>query len=262
MPNTGHRQWTADGDGAGCDLCSTTTRQRFGQRLAPGNQRERDWPREEPRSAALLGRRCRKRPRRTTSLPDGDSVIAAETKYAQADDGVHIAYQAFGVGPYDILFVPGQISHLDLAWREPAYVRWIERLARLGRVILIDRRGVGLSDRLSPADLPPAEVLAEDLGVVLDAAGVTKPILFGFAEGGQICSLFAAMHPKRIEALITYGMWTHVRDEDRPEWARWIDWASPRWGAAEHSISDVREIFPSRAGDEAYVAFVGEMARA
>jgi len=189
-------------------------------------------------------------------------VIAAETKYAQAADGVHIAYQAFGIGAYDILFVPGQISHLDLAWREPLYVRWIERLAHLGRVIQIDRRGVGLSDRLSPQDLPPAEVLAEDLGVVLEATGATKPILFGFAEGGQICSLFAAMHPKRIEALVTYGMWTHVRDEDRPEWERWIDWASPRWGASEHSISDVREVFPSKAGDEAYVAFVGEMARA
>jgi pimeloyl-ACP methyl ester carboxylesterase len=125
-------------------------------------------------------------------------VIATETKYTLANDGVHIAYKAFGVGAYDILFVPGQISHLDLAWRDPMYVRWIDHLARLGRVILMDRRGVGLSDRLSPNDLPPAEVLAEDLGVVLEAVGATKPILFGFAEGGQICSLFAAMHPERI----------------------------------------------------------------
>ncbi|MDP9331197.1 MAG: adenylate/guanylate cyclase domain-containing protein [Actinomycetota bacterium] len=189
-------------------------------------------------------------------------MIQAETKYAQADDGVHIAYQGFGVGAYDILFVPWQISHLDLMWREPAYVRWIERLAQLGRVIVIDRRGVGLSDRLSPDDLPPAEVLAEDLGVVLEAAGATKPILFGFAEGGQICSLFAAMHPQRIQALMTYAMWTHVRDEDRPEWEQWIEWASPRWGSAEHAISDAREVFPSRAGDEAYLARVGEITRA
>jgi class 3 adenylate cyclase len=189
-------------------------------------------------------------------------VIPAETRYAQADDGVHIAYQAFGVGAYDILFVPGQISHLDLTWRDPGSVRWINRLAQLGRVIRIDRRGTGLSDRLSPDDLPPAEVLAEDLGVVLAAVGATKPILFGFAEGGQICSLFAAMHPERIQALMTYAMWTHVRDEDRSEWERWIDWASSRWGSAEHSLSDAREVFPSMAGDEAYVARLGENNRA
>jgi class 3 adenylate cyclase len=189
-------------------------------------------------------------------------VTRAETKYARADDGVHIAYQAFGVGAYDILFVPGQISHLDLTWRYPLQSRWIDHLAKLGRVILMDRRGVGLSDRLSPGDLPPAEVLAEDLGVVLEAVGASKPILFGFAEGGQICALFAAMHPERIEALMTYAMWTHVRDEDRPAWEQWIEWASPRWGSAEQAISDAREVFPSKAGDEAYVALVGEVDRA
>ena len=188
-------------------------------------------------------------------------MIQAEAKYARADDGVHIAYRAFGVGAHDILFVPGQISHLDLTWRESAHVRWLDHLAQLGRVILIDRRGIGLSDRLSPDDLPPAEVLAEDLGVVLEAVGATKPILFGFAEGGQICSLFAAMHPERIRALMTYAMWTHIRDQDRSEWERWIEWASPRWGSAEHAISDTREVFPSMAGDEAYVAMVGENQR-
>jgi class 3 adenylate cyclase/pimeloyl-ACP methyl ester carboxylesterase len=185
-----------------------------------------------------------------------------ETKYAQAADGVHIAYQAFGIGAYDILFVPGQISHLDLMWPYPPQARWLDRLAHLGRVILMDRRGVGLSDRLSPDDLPPAEVLAEDLGVVLEAVGATKPILFGFAEGGQICALFTAMHPERVKALITYAMWTYVRDEDRPAWDQWIEWATPRWGSAEHAMSDTREVFPSKATDEGYVAMVGAVDRA
>ncbi|HEX6844710.1 MAG TPA: hypothetical protein VF235_06285, partial [Actinomycetota bacterium] len=92
-----------------------------------------------------------------------------ETRYARAPDGVHIAYQAFGVGTYDIVYVPGQISHLDLVWEDAEFARWMHSLSQLGRIIMIDRRGVGLSDRLSPKDLPPVEVLAGDLDVVMDA---------------------------------------------------------------------------------------------
>ena len=185
-----------------------------------------------------------------------------EVKYARAADGVHIAYQVFGVGRYDILYVPGQISHLDMWWDEPLEVTWLRRLAEIGRVIVIDRRGVGLSDRLSPHDLPPAEVLAEDIGVVLDAAGASRPVILGFAEGGQIAALFAAMHPGRVHGLIVYGMWTHVPEESRPAWERYLEWAPPRWGSPEHAMRDIREMQSSRAGDPAYVAWVGRGQRA
>ncbi|HVQ88061.1 MAG TPA: alpha/beta fold hydrolase [Actinomycetes bacterium] len=184
-----------------------------------------------------------------------------ETKYAVAADGVHIAYQAFGVGRYDIVFVPGQISHLDLQWELPENARWLRQLAQLGRVVIMDRRGVGLSDRLSPADLPPAEVLAEDLGVVMDAAGATRPLLFGYAEGGQISSLFAALHPERISALIVYATWTHVSDEDKKEWEHYIDWATSRWGATEVAVFDVRDMVPSWADDPSMVDWVGRVQR-
>ena len=188
-------------------------------------------------------------------------MIGAETRYARTDDGVHIAYRTFGVGALDILFVPGQISHLDVQWREPENARWLHRLSQLGRVILIDRRGVGLSDRLSPDDLPPAEVLADDLGVVLDAVGSTNAVVFGWAEGGQIGSLFTAMHPDRVRALITYGMWTHSRDKDRVDYEQWLDRVTTRWGSTEGAVIDAREMSPSRAGDERWVAWVAELQR-
>ena len=190
------------------------------------------------------------------------SVDIPETRYAKSVDGVHIAYQVLGMGAYDILFVPGQISHLDLQWLDPEHARWIRRLAQIGRVIAIDRRGVGLSDRLSPGDLPPAEVLAEDLGVVLEAAGASRPVVFGFAEGGQISALFTAMHPDRVEALMTYAMWTHVPDGDRSGWEHYLEWAPPRWGSPEVAVNDAREMYPSRSGDAAYVAWVGQVQRA
>ena len=185
-----------------------------------------------------------------------------EIRYARAADGVHIAYQAFGVGRLDILFVPGQITHLDLQQEDPEIMRWFGQLARIGRVISIDRRGVGLSDRLSPDDLPPAEVLAEDLAAVLDAAGSTAPVLLlGFAEGGQIASLFAALHPDRVAGLILYAVWPYVPDDLRPGWERWMEWAPPRWGSIELAMSDTREVSPSHADDPSYVDFVSRVQR-
>jgi class 3 adenylate cyclase/pimeloyl-ACP methyl ester carboxylesterase len=184
-----------------------------------------------------------------------------DTHYATASDGVRIAYQTFGVGRYDLLFVPGQLSHLDLQWEEPLYARWLARLGQLGRVVIMDRRGVGLSDRLSPRDLPPAEVLAEDLGAVLEGAGASQPVLFGWAEGGQIGSLFAATHPERIAGLILYGTPTHVPEEELRTWERWLDWAPGRWGSFESAMNDLRELSPSRSGDAALADWVRRVQR-
>jgi class 3 adenylate cyclase/pimeloyl-ACP methyl ester carboxylesterase len=198
--------------------------------------------------------------RQTTSAED-TPVDIPETRYAKTDDGIHIAYQALGVGRHDILFVPGHISHLDLRWDEAMDAAWLRSLAQLARVIVMDRRGVGLSDRLSPQDLPPAEVLAEDIGVVLDAAGATMPVLLGWAEGGQIASLFAAMHPERVRGLILYGMWTHVAGEDRRSWEEYVEWAPPRWGSVELVMRDAREVFPSRADDAPFLRHIGRVQR-
>jgi class 3 adenylate cyclase len=184
-----------------------------------------------------------------------------EVRYARTKDGVHIAWQAFGTGRFDILFVPGQITHLDLAWENPQEVAWFRRLATLGRVIMLDQRGVGLSDRLSPRDLPPVEVLVEDLSAVLDAAGATKAVLFGTATGAQLACLFAALHPERVRGLATYALWSHVSGDFRRDYEEFLDLAPSRWGSLESALYDARDVQPSRAGDRDYLAWVARLQR-
>lgn len=184
-----------------------------------------------------------------------------EVKYARATDGVHIAYQAFGVGLHDLLFVPGNITHLDLQWEDPESSRWLRHLGQQGRLIVLDRRGVGLSDRMSPDDLPSAEVLVEDLGAVLRHAGASNPVLVGFAEGGQWSALYAAAHPDMVRALILYATWTHIPRSERPGWEHYLSWAPERWGSPEVAMMDAREVSPSRATDPRYVDWVARVQR-
>ena len=129
-----------------------------------------------------------------------------ETRYAKTADGVHIAYQIVGAGPIDLLFVPGFWSNLTWNWQLASYAHFLRRLSSFCRLIVVDRRGSGLSDRLSPDDLPPLETLVEDLRIVLDAAGSDRASLFGVWSGGQTCSVFAATRPERVDRLILYAM--------------------------------------------------------
>ncbi len=94
-----------------------------------------------------------------------------DTYYAKTADGLSIAYQVFGSGAVDLLFVPGYQSNLELNWDLPAYAGLLRRLASFSRVIVVDRRGTGLSDRLTPDEHPPLEILMDDLGRVLDEVG-------------------------------------------------------------------------------------------
>jgi pimeloyl-ACP methyl ester carboxylesterase len=93
------------------------------------------------------------------------AVDTPQTKYAKTIDGVYIAYQIVGDGPIDLLYLPGYASNLRWQWELPSYARFLERLASFSRLILVDRRGTGLSDRFSPQDLPPLEDLADDLEI-------------------------------------------------------------------------------------------------
>ena len=106
---------------------------------------------------------------------------------------MNIAYQAFGDGPFDLVFVPGFISHIELAWEEPYLARFLRRLAAFTRVIFFDKRGTGLSD---PVSRPPG--LAErmdDIRAVMDAAGSQRAALFGVSDGGCLCIAFAVALP-------------------------------------------------------------------
>src|SRR5437773_3103815 len=124
------------------------------------------------------------------------------TKYAKSGD-VHIAYQVVGEGPHDLVLVPGWVSHVEYAWEEPSYARFLTRLASFSRLIMLDRRGTGLSDRV--ADLPSLEQRMDDVRAVMDAAGSERATLFGISEGGPMCLLFAATYPQRTSGLSHYG---------------------------------------------------------
>lgn len=130
-----------------------------------------------------------------------------------------VAYQVVGDGPIDLVLVHGWVSHLELNWEEPSITRFFERLATFCRLILFDKRGTGMSDRVSESDLPTLEQRMEDVHAVLDAVGSRRAALMGISEGGPMCALFAATYPERTSALIMCGSYARwIRDEDCP-WA-------------------------------------------
>jgi DNA-binding SARP family transcriptional activator/pimeloyl-ACP methyl ester carboxylesterase len=124
------------------------------------------------------------------------------TRYVNGGS-VHLAFQTYGVGPIDVLLLPGFVSHVERVWEEPRCRAFLSSLAAMGRLILLDRRGVGLSDRVGSN--PSVEATAEDIGTVLDAAGSRRVVLFGASEGGPACIKFAADYPDRVAGLILFA---------------------------------------------------------
>jgi class 3 adenylate cyclase len=124
-----------------------------------------------------------------------------ETKYAWNGD-VALAYQVFGEGPVDIVYLQGMISNLDLNWESAYLSRFLTGLAGLGRLIVTDRRGWGCSDRFSPDAIPPLELLTDDLLAVMDAAETERPVLFATFEHTALALMFAASHPDRLSSLV------------------------------------------------------------
>jgi pimeloyl-ACP methyl ester carboxylesterase len=110
--------------------------------------------------------------------------MTPKTRYARSGN-LHIAYQVVGDGPFDLLYVPGWVSHVELAWEEPTHARYLERLASFSRLILFDKRGTGLSDRVPDNQLPTLEERIDDLRAVMDAAGSERAALHGFLRGRQ-----------------------------------------------------------------------------
>ena len=123
-------------------------------------------------------------------------------KYARSGD-VNIAYQVVGDGPIDLVLVLGWVSHLAYVWELPAIATFLNRLASFSRLILFDKRGCGMSDRVHP--LPTLEQRMDDVRAVLDAAGSKRAALLGISEGGVMSALFAATYPDRTAGLIIDG---------------------------------------------------------
>jgi class 3 adenylate cyclase/esterase/lipase len=140
--------------------------------------------------------------------------MASETRYARSGD-VNIAYQVSGAGPFDVVFVPGSGSHVELAWEVPAIRTWFERFGSFARLIHFDKRGTGMSDAVSPAT--NLETRMDDVRAVMDAAGSERAAIIGVSEGGPMSVLFAATHPDRAWALVLYGaMAKETRTPDYP----------------------------------------------
>jgi pimeloyl-ACP methyl ester carboxylesterase len=134
-------------------------------------------------------------------------MTSSDTQYAQ-NGNVSIAYRVSGSGSIDVIVVPGIVSHVEAFDALPGYASFIDSIARAARVITFDKRGNGLSDRV--AEPPSLEDRMDDVRAVLDACGSERAVLFGISEGGPMCLLFAAAHPKRTAALVLFGAFARV----------------------------------------------------
>ena len=142
-----------------------------------------------------------------------------ETRYAKSVDGAYIAYKAVGSASIDLVYVPGWSSRLDLSWEQPLDARFLKSLSSFSRLIMLDRRGIGLSDPVLRTAPPPLEVLMDDITSVLNAVDSKEAALFGEFEGGPLCTVFAATYPERTRALVLYGSYA------RGTWAPDYPWA-------------------------------------
>ena len=175
-----------------------------------------------------------------------------KTHYVVSTGDVNIAYQVVGDGPLDLVFVMGWVSHLEYFWHEPSFARFLMRLASFSRLILFDKRGTGLSDRVPVSELPTLEQRMTDVEAVMGAVGSERAALLGVSEGGPMCSLFAATYPERTVALTMVGTYARrVWSEDYP----WAPTEEERAGFLEEIRHDwgepvgIEERAPSAAGD-------------
>ncbi len=123
-----------------------------------------------------------------------------------------------GDGPFDLVFVPGFVSHIELTAEEPHAARFFGRLASFARLIVFDKRGTGMSDRVSPAELPTLEERMDDVRAVMDAAGSKRAAVIGVSEGGPMSALFAATYPERASHLVLYGTQMRFTACDDHDW--------------------------------------------
>jgi class 3 adenylate cyclase len=177
-----------------------------------------------------------------------------ETRYARSGN-VNIAYQVVGEGSLDLVLVHGWVNHLDLMWDEPGGARALERLASFARLILFDKRGTGLSDRVADAALPTLEQRMDDVRAVMDSVGSRRAALFGISEGGPMCALFAATYPARTHSLVMYGSYAKwIREPEYP-WAMTREEHERAFAAFEKHWGTpvgLQRIAPSVAADERY----------
>jgi DNA-binding SARP family transcriptional activator/pimeloyl-ACP methyl ester carboxylesterase len=209
---------------------------------------------QEPVEAALT-------PGVRAGVPPPLAGALPRTRFAQSGDAA-IAYQVIGDGPLDVVLAPGWFSHVEVAWEEPRYAAFMKRLAGACRLMLFDKRGVGMSDPC-PTSLTLDE-RADDIVAVMEAAGSEKAVIFGVSEGGPMGISLAARVPERVAGLVVYaGMACSQSSEDYP-WA----WSPEFYELYKASLEQVwltgRGIefaVPTATGDEAFMEWVARFMR-
>jgi pimeloyl-ACP methyl ester carboxylesterase len=178
-----------------------------------------------------------------------------ETHYAQSADA-SIAYQVMGDGPVDIILVPGLFSHIEFMHEMPGYTAVLRRLSRFARVVTFDKRGQGLSDRMTGA--PSLEQRMDDVRAIMDAIGSTKAVLFGFSEGCPMSVLFAATYPDRVSHLVLLGSFARSKDRLPDDlWQLRCDEIVQNWGSGD----TVKTVAPSQAANAEVIAQIAKFER-
>jgi pimeloyl-ACP methyl ester carboxylesterase len=183
-------------------------------------------------------------------------MMQPATRYAKSGD-IRIAYQVFGEGPVDVVIAPPFVSSIETYWDEPNAARWLLRLASYARVVMLDKRGTGMSDPVS--ELPDLDERIDDIRAAMDAAGMECATMVGMSEGGPVAALFAATYPKRCRGLILYGTFAQFSSWIPTEqaFAEFLDYIDKDWGTG----GSVPFFAPSRANDPAYRRWWGRFER-
>jgi class 3 adenylate cyclase len=182
-------------------------------------------------------------------------------RWAQSGDA-NIAYRVLGDGPVDLVFLGGLTSHIEVLLEEPGLRRWWERLSSIARVILVDRRGLGMSDRIH-GPLTLAEEVA-DLDAVLDAAGADRVVVQAYAAGGPLAVQYAAERPDRTLALILYASIVATERDEEVTWADTPEGRRARFEAlVEHwgTGANLDDMAPSAADDPRMREWLGRLER-
>jgi class 3 adenylate cyclase/pimeloyl-ACP methyl ester carboxylesterase len=194
--------------------------------------------------------------------------VAVETRYARSGD-FHLAYQVLGDGPFDLLFFPDWVNHIELQWEEPRQERFLNSLAAFSRVILFNPRGMGASDPIPITDSPTVEQWMDDAKAVVDEVGSERPALFGAGVGGTVTMLFAATYPERVRALAVVN--STARGTRAPDYLIGLpeeflemqrELVAERWGAPEYVDAMLPTLAPEEANDERLRAWLPRFQRA
>jgi pimeloyl-ACP methyl ester carboxylesterase len=198
-----------------------------------------------------------------SAVTDATSNRREPVKYAWVGD-TSIAYQVLGSGPIDLIYMQGFLSNVELNWEHPLLARFLRELARFSRLIIVDRRGIGCSERFTPADTPPIEALVDDVTAVIDAESSDRPVMFATGDCVFIAALFAASHPDRLSGLVLYGGASTWRKTEEISWGM----TGPELEKDARTVRDelgkglwFKQANPSIASDRREIAWGGRYER-